>query len=72
MTQPNGISVEKLKDRRIVVRVDESTVKWLNEKAEKEDCSVGRIIRLALRKAKESKSFDVSGGQQLGLFNLAA
>lgn len=58
---------ESKKDQRIMVRVDAPTVKWLAEKAEKDDCSVGRIIRLAIRRAKESGSFNYSNGQSVGM-----
>ncbi len=56
-------SRDSKKDKRIVVRVDGSTAEWLESKAESEDCSVGRIIRLALRSAKEHNSFNDPDGQ---------
>ncbi len=71
MTTKKQQQEESKKEERIVVRVDKPTVEWLKEKAEKEDCSIGRIIRLALRKAKEANSFN-EADHQTGQLELIA
>lgn len=62
-TQPAN---EALKDVRVVVRVDKPTADWLEQKARAEECSVSRIIRLALRKAKSTNSFNGPDRQPVG------
>ncbi len=71
MTTKKQQQEESKKEERIVVRVDKPTVEWLKEKAEKEDCSIGRIIRLCLRKAKEGNSFK-DADHQTGQLELIA
>ena len=58
---------EPRKDVRVVVRMDEETATWLDKKAEEEDCSVGRIIRLAVRLARQTESFDDPDRQRIGI-----
>ena len=64
------------KDVRIVVRIEKPEANWLSAAAERSDCSISRIVRIAVRKLRERQEAGQESFSQLDLrlgeFSLAA